>query len=51
MVRSNKVTKVTNEMLYDCRVTHVLWVIWDVEFDDGILFLSLVSGTVNVRSN
>ena len=35
MVRSNKVT---NEMLHECRVTHVLWVIRDVEFDGGIHF-------------
>ena len=48
MVRSNKVT---NEMLHECRVTHVLWVIRDVEFDGGIHFLSLASGNVNVRSH
>ena len=48
MVRSNKVT---NEMLYECHVTHVARVIWDVEFDGGIHFLCLVSGNVNVGSN
>ena len=26
-------------MLHECRVAHVLWVIWDVEFDGGIPFL------------
>ena len=48
MVRSNEVT---NEMLHECRVTHVVWVIWDVEFDSGIHFLSLASENVNVRLN
>ena len=38
MVRSNKVT---NEMLHECRVTHVLWVICDVEFDGIVLFLKV----------
>ena len=31
--------KITNEMPHECRVTHVLWVIWDEEFDGGIHFL------------
>ena len=34
-VRSNKVTK---KMLHDCRTTHVLSVIWDLEIDGGIHF-------------
>ena len=45
MVSSNKVT---NKMMHECRVTHIVWVIRDVEFDGGI---HLASGNVNVRSN
>ena len=45
------INKVTNEILHECRMTHVLWVICDVEFDGSIPFLSLASGNVNVRSN
>ena len=26
------------KLLHECRATHVLWVILDVEFDDGIHF-------------
>ena len=25
-------------MLQECHATHVLWVIWEVEFDDGVHF-------------
>ena len=28
-----------NEMLRECRVTHGLWAIWDVKYDDGTYFL------------
>ena len=27
------------EMGHECRVTYVLWVIWDVDFGDGYYFL------------
>ena len=26
------------KMLHDCHATHVLWVIWDAEYDGGIHF-------------
>ena len=52
MVRSNKVT---NEMLHECRVTNVLWVIWDVEFDGDIHFFYVwpqeMSMSSQIRSN
>ena len=28
-------------MLHECRVTHVLWAIWDVEFDGVFIFFKL----------
>ena len=27
------------KMLHECRASHVLWVIWDIEVDGGIHFL------------
>ena len=38
-------------MLFKCRVTHVLWVIWDAEFDGDIYVLILARGNVKFRSN
>ena len=26
------------KILHECHVTHVLWVIWDAEFDSGFIF-------------
>ena len=37
------------KMLLECRATHVLWVIWDVEFDGGIFYLT--RGKVKVEPN
>ena len=32
------------KMLQQCRATHILWVIWNVEFDSGIHFFKLDEG-------
>ena len=39
------------KMLHAYRASHVLGVILDVEYDDGILFLGLTQGKVNMRPN
>ena len=33
-------------MLFKCRSTHVLWLIWDVEFNGDTLFFNLTQGKV-----
>ena len=38
------------KMLHECRATHVLGVIQELEFDGGILFY-LIRGKVKVSSN
>ena len=38
------------EILDECRATHVLWVLWDIELD-GLRLFYLTRGKVKARSN